>query len=113
MPQPVDPNTEIMRITAAERIQQIADRASLAAQARHAAEAAEQRVDVESQVRQTAQKSEQVDEQLRRRNPFMGRRRRKRPPESTEARDSKPGEHAEGETESDGPPEHHRLDISI
>lgn len=113
MPQPVDPNTEIMRITAAERIQQIADRASLAAQARHAAEAAEQRVDVESQVRQTAQKSEQVDEELRRRNPFMGRRRRKSPAESTEARNAKESGRGESDSEPQNPSEHHRLDISI
>lgn len=78
MPQPVDLQTEIARITAAERIQQAADRASLAAQQRGAAEIEETRVAVETQVQQTDETAnEQVDEKGRRRNPFVGRRRKK------------------------------------
>lgn len=77
MPQPIDPNTELARISAAERIQQIADRASLAAQTRHAAEAIQQQSDMETQVGQARQKSEEVNEELRRKNPFAGRKRRK------------------------------------
>jgi hypothetical protein len=74
MPQPIDPNSELGRLAAVERVQQIADRASLAAQARLTSEAAREQVVVETQVRQMNPKNEQVDEELRRRNPFMGRR---------------------------------------
>jgi len=77
MPQPIDPFTEMGRLSAAERMQQAADRASLAAQLRQATEAENQRSAAESQVRQSQQKSEEVEQELRRRNPFMGRRRRK------------------------------------
>lgn len=76
MPQPIDPQTEIGRATAAERIQQIADRTSLAAQARLSADAAESRVAAETQVRQPMQKNEEVDRELRRRTPYVGRRKR-------------------------------------
>ncbi|MBN2308115.1 MAG: hypothetical protein JXR94_04045 [Candidatus Hydrogenedentes bacterium] len=78
MPQPVDLQTEVARVTAAERIQQIADRASLAAQQRAAAEVEGERVENEQQVQQTPQtESRQVDADEHRKNPFMGRRRRK------------------------------------
>lgn len=76
MPQPIDPHTEIGRATAAERIQQIADRTSLAAQARMAAESSESRVLSESQVRQAMQKNEEVERELRRRTPYVGRRKK-------------------------------------
>jgi len=77
MPQPIDPSTEVLRITAAERIQQIADRTSLAAQARAADQAVANRAQSEGQVTGTQQKSEQVEKELRRRNPYQGRRKRK------------------------------------
>lgn len=79
MPQPIDPHTELARATAAERIQQIADRVSLAAQARVAAEVANARVNAEQQVREAEQKRAEVERELRRRNPFQGRRRRREP----------------------------------
>jgi hypothetical protein len=75
MPQPIDPQTELGRATAAERIQQIADRASLAAQARASAELANARASAETQVHRTAKKNDEVDRELRRRTPFVGRRR--------------------------------------
>jgi hypothetical protein len=78
MPQPVDLQTEIARITATERIQQVADRASLAAQQRAAIAMEETRVSVETQVQQTDEtENEEVDENGRRKNPFMGRRRKR------------------------------------
>ncbi len=77
MPQPIDPSSELGRVTAAERVQQLADRASLAAQARGTANAAQQAVNLETQVARTDQKNERVDEELRRRNPYVGRRRGK------------------------------------
>lgn len=77
MPQPIEPATEMLRVNVAERIQQIADRASLAAQMRTADDAVNDRVRIESQVQQSEAKSQEVEQELRRRNPFMGRRRRK------------------------------------
>lgn len=87
MPQPIDPNTEFMRVAAAERIQQIADRASLAAQARTTDQADIDRTLLETQVREMNQKSEQVDEELRRRTPFSGKRKRRKKDEEEEAQD--------------------------
>lgn len=109
MPQPIDPMTELARITAAERIQQIADRASLAAQQRTHNAQLQQTLEADTQVRQTEQKSEHVDSELRRRNPFMGRRRHQDGSESQE-------ESGEAETEKKQPPvagEEHSFDISV
>ncbi len=83
MPTPIDPNTEILRVNLAERIQQIADRASLLGQVRQSVNEEERRIVDETQVKQTEQKSEQVETELKRRQPFMGRRRRKVEKEST------------------------------
>lgn len=77
MPQPIDPLTELGRLTAAERIQQIAERASLAAQARSADSAINQSVAAESQVQSAFQKGAEVNEELRRKTPYIGRRKRK------------------------------------
>ena len=78
MPQPVDLQTEIGRAAAAERIQQIADRASLAAQHRVSDEAQETRVQSETTTHQAEPKGPEVDRELRRRAPHSGRRRRRR-----------------------------------
>ncbi len=76
MPMPIDPNTEIMRVTIAERIQQISDRASLLGQIRQSMSEEQHRVVAETQVKETQQKSEQVETELKRKNPFVGRRRK-------------------------------------
>lgn len=113
MPQPIDPLTELGRATAAERIQQIADRASLAAQARLAAGEAEARVNVETQVRQAMQKNEQVDQELRRRTPFVGRRKKR---EDGDAPDDGRTRHFYDATERDvlaDDPDEHRFDVEI
>lgn len=86
MPQPIDPQTEIGRATAAERIQQIADRSSLAAQARVASESANGQRAAETQVQHTAPKSDEVDRDLRRRNPFVGKRRKREQEESEQGK---------------------------
>ncbi len=77
MPQPIDPQTELGRASAAERIQQIADRTSLAAQARVASESASGQRAAETQVQHTSPKNDEVDRELRRRNPFVGKRRKR------------------------------------
>ncbi len=111
MPQPVDLQTELARVTAAERIQQTADRASLAAQQRVANDMEESRVSVETQVQQTDEtENEQVDANGRRRNPYVGRRKK-----------GKKGDGAEHETKpkagdlrviAEGT-EEHKLDVTI
>ena len=72
MPQPIDPQTELGRLTAAERIQQIADRASLAAQARASQTALSELTAAESQVRQMAAKGEEVERELSRPRALCG-----------------------------------------
>ncbi len=76
MPMPIDPNTEIMRVSIAERIQQISDRASLLGQVRQSLNEEQHRVVDETQVKEMQQKSEQVETELKRKNPFLGRRQR-------------------------------------
>ena len=75
MPQPVDLQTEMGRVAAAERIQQVADRLSLAAQQRVAESAEEERILEETQVRQSNESEHrEIERDGRRRNPFAGRR---------------------------------------
>lgn len=74
MPQPIDMTSEIARVAAVDRLQQITDRLSLAAQMRATSESQEERVSVETQVQQTQAQSEQVEAELRRRNPYARRR---------------------------------------
>lgn len=75
MPQPIDPNTELSRMSVAERLQELSSRASVVAQVRQRVAADEQQILAESQVQQAEAQSEAVDENLQRRNPFMGQRR--------------------------------------
>jgi hypothetical protein len=110
MPQPVDLNTELGRINTAERLQQLTDRASLAALQRAAAHAVENQVDLETQVQETSQsESEQVDAEARRRNPFVRRRRRKDGQESDQPEPPSP-EAARVDPDSG---EGHRLDVTV
>lgn len=114
MPQPIDPMTEMGRATAAERIQQIADRASLVAQARMAADTEGARVAAESQVRQAMQKSEEVEQELRRRTPFAGRRKKRN--SGGEPQGDERSRHFYNASEKEvlaDDPEVHRLDIEI
>jgi len=103
MPQPIDVQTGLAQVTQAERIQQIVDRVSLAAQQRTAAETQEQRIASETEVQQTHAKTDDVDRDMRRHNPYMGRRRRGQGKEETG--DAKPRPAPDGE-------EHH-LDVII
>jgi len=103
MPQPIDLQTELGRLIAADRLQQVADRASLAAQQRVADDVQQQRVGLETQVQQTHAKSEEVEPEMRRKNPYMGRRRRK--PEAETKLEEKPKPPADIEP--------HQLDITV
>ncbi len=103
MPQPIDLQTELGRLTAAERLQQIADRASLVGQQRVAADTQERSIQTETQVQQTHAQSEQVETEERRRNPFLGR---KRPRAKSKDAEDAPRKNA-------SLAEPHQLDISI
>lgn len=106
MPQPVDMQTEIGRAAAVERIQQIADRASLAAVQRGADDTQLDRVAEETQVRETQQKGERVDEEGRRKNPYR-RRRKHRDILDDEDELARENEAAAGNSEI------HRIDVLI
>lgn len=58
MPQPVDLPSELARTSAAERMQQLADRASLAGQQRLAQQAQAESIRAESQVRESPESKE-------------------------------------------------------
>lgn len=91
MPQPIDFQTEVAKVTAAERMQQIAGRVSLAAQQRQALEEERHRTEMETQVEQTDQpEGQQVEDKGKRKTPFS-KRRRKRGPQV--ANDSQANEH--------------------
>jgi hypothetical protein len=79
MPQPVDLQTELARTSAVERIQQVADRLSLAGQQRSAVEAQRERLEQEQQVQQPPETGNRpIEPDGRRRNPYVGRRRRRK-----------------------------------
>ncbi|HOE67295.1 MAG TPA: hypothetical protein PLO62_12290 [Candidatus Hydrogenedentes bacterium] len=122
MPQPIDPQTETARLSAVDRVQQIMDRASLAAQQRLAAHVESERVIAETVVQQTPQsQSEQVDAEARRRNPYAKRRKQRAPedsdPDATPHGSDNEAAHmvynAEERTERLDAEQAHRLDISI
>jgi hypothetical protein len=95
------------RVTTADRVQQITDRTSMAAQQRLTTETQQVRVAQETQVQQTPEaQSEQIDSKAQRRNPYVGRRRRKAPRHET------PKEQVESPASGDEV-EPHQLDVSI
>lgn len=110
MPQPIDFQGELGRTTAAEKIQQLADRLSLAAQLKMADAIQRERVDMETQVQQTHAQSEQVEREKRRRNPYLSRKRR---PEDSE--DQQAGANADVSPQKIivNPDEGQQLDITI
>lgn len=107
MPQPIDFQTEVARTTAADRIQQVAERAALAQAQRAADEAQRLQTEAEQSVHQAPEaQSEHVDEEARRRAPY-GKGRKRNP-----AEDERPGEARplKGGIEFD---EGRRLDVSV
>lgn len=109
MPQPIDPQSELARVSQAERVQQFAERAAINAQLRASDEMAAEDLAMEQQVRQTRQKDEHVDEENRRRNPYAGRR-KKRSKEEDQASHVFYDEHERPEIADD---DQHNLDITI
>ena len=79
MPQPIDFPSEVAKISVAERIQQITDRASLAAQQRLAAQELENQNRAETRIHEPTQtENREIDADGRRRPPFSGRRLRRK-----------------------------------
>ena len=113
MPQPVDLQTEMGRLSAAERIQQIADRASLAAQQRTTDDMDAGRVAAEEQVQETleseSEESEKVNAESHRKNPFLGRRRRR----GRQSEDSAQGFYNADDKEQAADDEGQGIDISV
>lgn len=105
MPQPVDFQTEIGRTVAAERIQQVVDRGALAAQQRLAQELEEDQFRQENTIHESPEtQNEEIDEELKRRNPYAGRRRKRGSKDNPdEQNQSRP--HIDGEGE--------RLDVRV
>lgn len=112
MPQPVDLQTEVARITAAERIQQIADRVSLAAQQHAAVETETERVADETTVRQPLPKGPEVDTEERRRNPFAGQRKKSGKDRERDAAAHKFYGRDEHEADADDPDDH-KFDVTV
>ncbi len=79
MPQPIDAQSELARTTMAQRVQDLAGRAALVQAQRNQVEADQARDAAIRTVDETAKaQSEHVDEDGRRKNPFVGRRRRRK-----------------------------------
>ena len=114
MPQPIDMQTELGRTIMAERVQEAVGRTSLAAQARSLQESDEDRLENETLVHETHEtENRRLDEDARRKNPFVGkRRRRKRPTDQREKASKVFYTPKEGEEIAEDPDDH-RLDVTI
>lgn len=110
MPQPIDMQTELGRAMMAERIQDAATRGALASLQREQVKEKEAQALRETQIDETPKtQSEHVDEDGRRKNPFV--RRRTRPKKEKEASErSGKNTRAKGAVSTD---DDHRLDVSI
>ncbi len=104
MPQPIDFQTELSRISAVERAQQLADRLAMNAQQRLAQEIQEQETLAETQVHQPEAKSGEVEPELKRKNPYVGRKRK---------REEKTAAENPAEDVLPPPDEPHSLDVTI
>lgn len=109
MPQPIDAQTQLSQLTAAERVQQLSERLSLVAQQRSAAEVQEQRVTAETQVQQAHAKTDELDQDLRRHNPYRRRRQTAAQGEAAEAEPVRPGDASQLPVLQ----EEHKIDISV
>ena len=108
MPQPIDMQTELGRTIMADRIQDAMSRANLAALQRAQLDEEEDRIAKESEVHEAPEtQSEHVDEELKRKTPYVGRRRRGRKGEE----DDETGSESARRRNSDG--EDHILDVKV
>ena len=110
MPQPIGMNTELARATAAQRVQEVADRASLAAQQRQAQHAQEVRIGAESVVQEPAQSEHGalVDD----RGEGQGQQRQRARKADTGEAHGEDGDHGAGDLHVIPDEEQHRLDLN-
>ena len=109
MPQAIDMQTELGRVILAERIQDAATRGALASLQREQLEEKKAQALRETQVDETPEaQSEHVDEDGRRKNPFVKRRSRRKDRKGSSGQSGKsaPNPHA---ADADD----HQLDVSI
>ncbi len=111
MPQPIDPSSELGRISAAERVQMTMERAAQMAQLRMADDAEKDSRQLQELAQQAKQKDAQVDEELRRRNPFMGRR--KKQGQSGQQPDESLDTYNARQRREPGDEPEHRLDVTL
>ena len=98
----------------AERVQEAFGRVSLAAQARSLQESDEDRLENERLVHETHEtESRHIDEDGRRKNPFVGKRRRRKKALNQGEKASKIFYTAKEEEELAEDPDDHRLDVTI
>ena len=111
MPQPIDINTEFARSTAAQRVQEIADRASLAAQQLMVQHAQEEQVAAETVVQQSNDSGEDPAVSDRRENREQQRKQQHgKPADRAEAAH---GDHGAGDLAIIPDEEQHRLDVTV
>ena len=109
MPQPIDMQTELGRSMMAERIQDAATRGALAAHQRDQLKEKQDQALRETQVSETPEtQSEHVDQDGRRKNPFVKRRSRRKDRKGSSGQSGKsaPNPHAAADDD-------HQLDVSI
>lgn len=111
MPQPIDINTEFARTTTAQRVQEIADRASLAAQQRQVQHAHEEQVSAESVVQQSNDSGEDAAVNDRRENREQQRKQQHGKTGSPD--EAEPADHGAGNLAIIPDDEKHRLDVTV
>ena len=112
MPQPIDMQSEVTRISMAERMQDAATRGQVAAQQRTAQESQEQVQLRDSQVNETEEtRNPEVDADGRKRERELNRRKNKRAMLGSEEAHTVYNAHESKEILDD--PEDHRLDVTI
>ncbi len=110
MPQPIDMQTELGRSMMAERIQEAATRGALAAHQRDQLKEKQEQALRETQVSETPEtQSEHVDEDGRRKNPYVKRRSRRK----DQGGPSGPSEAGTPNPRAAADADDHRLDVSI
>jgi len=116
-PQPIDTQTMIGRMATADRAQHLAERQPLVQQDRLAIQTPAQSTEKETQVQHAEQTEQEVVREARRREPFSGRKRRKKRARKKrvmkQAGDSSdsPAYNARAGRESAGSDEGHVLDV--
>jgi len=112
MPQPIDPSSELGRVAAAERVQNMMDRAAQFAQLRQLDDAADDTIRQQEQTQEAEQKEDEVDDEQRRRNPYVFRRRR-RSDEERKEEERAAGYDARLNKNVGDDPDDHAIDIKL